>query len=135
MRESSGLQDSAIAKKKVGYVMKRILGIVLLLAFFSLPLLAAKNSQEFSLPSNVRVGDAQLPEGRCVVTWTEASGSQVQLTIKTMDKKTVTVPARVVDEKRQNVRVLTFVADGVTYLKELQTKNTRFIIKDTATAD
>lgn len=36
--------------------MKRILGLGLFLARFSLPLLAAKNSGTFLLPSDVRVG-------------------------------------------------------------------------------
>jgi len=68
--------------------MKRILGLGLFLALLSLPLLAAKNSETFLLPSEGRVGDSTLPEGHCNVTWTDVSGSQVQLTIKTEDKKT-----------------------------------------------
>lgn len=109
--------------------MKRILGLGLLLALFCLPLLAAKNSQTVLLPSAVRVGDVQLPQGYCQVTWTEPSGSQVQLTLKSADKKTVTIPARLVQEKGK-VGVSTFVKDGVTYLQELQTKDARFVILD-----
>lgn len=104
----------------VASLMKRILGFGLLLALFCLPLLAAKNSQTALLPSPVRVGDVQLRQGHCDVTWTEPSGSQVQLTFKSSDKKTVTIPARVVQEKGK-VGVSTFVKDGVTYLQELQT--------------
>ncbi len=111
--------------------MKPILGLGLLLALFSLPLLAAKNSYVFELPFDVRVGDVQLPQGLCVVTWTETSGSQVQLTIKTKNNKTTTIPARMIQEKQSEARVETTVVNGVKYLKELQTKEARFIIQDT----
>ena len=111
--------------------MKRILGLALILAAFFLPLIAANNSQGFLLPSAVRVGDAQLPEGHCNVTWTQPAGSQVQLTIK-IEGKTVTVPARVVEEKSSGVAVQTYVANGVTYVKEFDTKTARFIVEDAA---
>ncbi len=110
--------------------MKRILGLGLLLALLSLPLLAAKNSQKFLLPSDVRVGDVQLQGGPCEVTWTDASGSQVQLTIKTQDKKTVTIPARLVEGKHPTAAVQTYVANGVTYLRELDTTKEGFVLQD-----
>ncbi|MGC2474408.1 MAG: hypothetical protein WA485_08735 [Candidatus Sulfotelmatobacter sp.] len=112
--------------------MKRILGIALLLTSCSLPLLAGNNSQGFTLPSNVRIGNTQLPEGHCSVAWTQPSGSQVQLTIKTEDRKTITVPAQVVETKQGVVSVQTFVANGVTYVSEFDTKNARFIVQDPA---
>jgi len=110
--------------------MKRVLAIALGLASFTLPLIAGSNSQEFLLPSNVRVGDAQLAEGHCKVTWSQPTGSQVQLTIKTEDKKTVTVSARVVEGKQANVSVQTFVTNGVRYVSEFDTKDARFVIQD-----
>jgi len=110
--------------------MKRILGIALVSAIFSLPMLAGTKSQTFVLPSDVRIGDAQLPGGHCDVTWTQASGSQVQLTIKTEDRKTITVPARVVDEKQSAAAVQTFTSNGVTYLREFDTKNARYIVQE-----
>jgi hypothetical protein len=115
-----------------GDFMKRTLQIALSLALFSLPLLAANNSQEFLLPSTVRIGDAQFPEGHCKVTWTQPSGSQVQLTIKAEGQKTITLPARVIDEKHNSAAVQTFVANGVTYVKEFDTKNARFIVEEPA---
>jgi hypothetical protein len=115
-----------------GDFMKRTLGIALLLALFSIPLLAGSNSQEFLLPSAVRIGDAQLPEGHCKVAWTQPSGSQVQLTIKTEGQKTITVSARVIEEKQSAVAVQTFVANGVTYVKEFDTKSARFVVQDPA---
>ncbi len=114
--------------------MKRILGLGLLLALFSLPLLAGKNSQAFGLPPGVRVGDIELPQ-YCEVTWIQTSGSQVQLTINTKDNKTITVPARVIQEKRSEVRALYTVVNGVRRLKELQTKEARFIIQDPQNQD
>ena len=109
--------------------MKRLIGFGLLLALCSLPVLAAKNSQVFLLPAALRVGEATLPQGRCEVTWTDPVGSQVQLTIKTEDKKTVSVPAKVINEKQNNVGVATEVVNGVRYLTEFQTKNARLVIQ------
>jgi phenolic acid decarboxylase len=110
--------------------MKRVSAIVFLSALFSLPLLAGTNSQKFLLPSDVRIGDTQLREGHCEVVWTQPAGSQVQLTIKTEDQKTITVPAQMVEGKQLDVAVQTFVANGVTYVREFDTKKARFIVQD-----
>jgi phenolic acid decarboxylase len=110
--------------------MKRIVGLWLLLMLSSVPLFAVKNSYVFLLPADVRVGNIQLPKGHCSVTWSEASGSKVQLTIKTQDKKTITIDAREVKEKPGNVGVVTFVDNGVTYLEEFDTANTRFVVQN-----
>jgi phenolic acid decarboxylase len=88
------------------------------------------NTQVFLLPSDVKIGDTQVPGGHCTVAWTQPSGSQVRLTIKTEDRKTITVPARVVEEKQPNVAVQTFVVNGVTYLEEFDTTKARFIVQD-----
>ena len=113
--------------------MKRILGLaVVLWMFSSLPLIAAKNSQTFHLFTNAQIGDVQLPQGDCNVTWTEASGSQAQLTIKEPgNKKTVTIPARMVEVKRRDVGVTTFVDNGVTYLQDFHTMTETFILPGT----
>jgi hypothetical protein len=110
--------------------MKRTLELLLFFALFSLPLLAAKNSETFVLPSEVRVGDTTLPEGHCKVTWTDAFGPRVQLTIK-MDegKKTITVPARV-EAKYPGGGAETVVSNGVRYLVAFHTKNATFIVQD-----
>jgi hypothetical protein len=110
--------------------MQRILGIALLLALCSLPVFAAKNSQEFVLPSDVQIGNAQLPEGNCSVSWTQPSGSEVQLTIKTESKKTVTITAHIVEGKQASVGVQTLVSNGVRYVTEFDTKSARFIVQD-----
>jgi len=77
--------------------MKRILELGLLLVLSSVPLFGAKNSYVFLLPADVHVGNVQLLKGHCSVTWSETSGSEVQLTIKTEDKKTITIAAREVE--------------------------------------
>jgi hypothetical protein len=110
--------------------MKRFLGLGFLLALFSIPLLAAKSSQVFLLPSDVRVGDVELPEGHCTVTWTDMTGPQVQLTIKTADNKTITIPAKVIAGKQREIGVETFVANGVTYLLAFHSPEGTFIVQD-----
>jgi hypothetical protein len=114
--------------------MRRIVGLALLFMLTSISLLAAKNSQTFCLSADARAGNVQLPRGICEVTWDTPSGSQVQLSIKTEDKKTVTIPARVVEGKQDRTGVVTSVVNGVTYLDELHTPNAKFIFQNGATA-
>ncbi len=113
--------------------MKRMLWFALLLLLSSTALMAARNSQTFYLSTDVRVGDTQVSKGICEVTWGEASGSNVQLTIKSEDKKTITVPARVVEQKQARSGLVTGVVNGVTYLRELHTTKATFIIQAPAT--
>jgi hypothetical protein len=112
--------------------MKLVPTIALLVAVSALPLLASSNSAEFSLPSDVKIGDVQLAEGHCKVTWTAPVGSQTQLTIKMDNQKTVTIPAQVVEAKQGSPSVQTFVANGVRYVSEFDTKNARLIVQTPA---
>lgn len=102
--------------------MKHVTAFVVLLAWFSLPVLAAKNSQDYLLPRDVRVGDQQIAQGPCKVTWTEPAGDRVQLTIKFGGNRTLTLPASVAPATTRNVGVITTEADGVHYLKGFRTK-------------
>jgi hypothetical protein len=52
------------------------------------------------------------------------------VTIKTEDDKSFTVSARMVEGKQETTGVVTSVINGVTYLKELHTKNARFVIQN-----
>lgn len=108
----------------------RILGFGVLFVLSSVTLMAAKNSQTFYLSSEVRAGNVHLPRGICEATWGTPSGSRVQLTIKTDDKKTVTVPALMVEEKDDRTGVVTSVVNGVTYLVELHTRNAKFVFEN-----
>jgi hypothetical protein len=114
--------------------MKRILGFALLFILSSVTLMAAKNSQTFYLSTDVRAGNVQLPRGICEVTWSTPSGSRVQLTIKTDDKKTVTVPAVMVEAKEDRAGVVTSIVNGVAYLVELHTRNAKFVFENGAAA-
>ncbi len=110
--------------------MKRILGLALVSMLFSVALMAAPVSQTFYLATPVRAGNVQLPRGICEVTWIAGSGSRVQLTIKTEDDKTITVPVRMVEGKQDRTGVVTSVVNGVTYLDELHTRNARLIFQN-----
>ena len=110
--------------------MRRILGLALLFILSAVTLMAAKNSQTFYLSSDVRAGNVELPRGICEVTWSTASESRVQLTIKTDDKKTVTVPARMVEVKEDKAGMVTSVVNGVTYLVEIHTRNAKFVFEN-----
>jgi hypothetical protein len=108
--------------------VKPTLGLVLLVICFSLPVLAAKNSQGFLLPTDVRIGDIQIPQGPCNVTWAELSGSRVQLTIKAEGRDPITFPARMVEVKHPKSGITTFVDNGVTYLQDFHTTDLTFIL-------
>ena len=116
--------------------MKRIWGIALLFLLTSclLPLAAAKHSQGFVLPADVQVGDLRIPEGQYSLTWTEPSGSQVQLTIKGDGKKSITIPARLIAEKHPQAGLTTIHENGVTYLQDFHTTKETFILSGTPSA-
>jgi hypothetical protein len=111
-----------------GTLVKYTLGLVLSVICFSLPMLAIKNSQGFLLPTDVRIGDIQIPRGPCNVTWTEPSGSQVQLIIKTEGRNPITLPARMVEVKHSKSGITTFVDNGVTYIQDFHTADHTFIL-------
>ena len=128
--------------------MKRIWGIPLLflLALCFLPRAAAKNSknsQDIVLTVDVRVGNLQIPQGEYKVTWTEPSGSKVQLTLKAegnegnwrrSQMKPITIPARLIVEKNTEAGVATFNENGVTYLQDFHTTKQTFIVQGTPSA-
>jgi hypothetical protein len=113
--------------------MKRIrrIALLFLLTSCSLPLVAAKNSQGFLLGVDVRVGDLRIPQGQYSVSWTEPSGSQVQLTLIANGKKSITIPARVIAEKRTEAGVTSFNENGVTHLQDFHTTKQTFILPGT----
>ena len=110
--------------------MRYMCGLALLAMFFPGTLMAVMNTQTIYLASPVRAGKAELPRGICEVSWNAASGSRVRLTIKTEGDKSFTVSARMVEGKQETTGVVTSVLNGVTYLKELHTKNARFVIQN-----
>ena len=108
--------------------MKYTLGLVVLVICCSLPMLAAKNSEGFFLPTDVSVGDIQIPQGPCNVTWTGPAGTRVQLTIQANRRDPITLPARLVEVKHSKSGITTFVDDGITYLQDFHTADHTFIL-------
>ena len=123
-----GIQHNLALKKETA--MRYIRGLAMLAMLFSGTLMAAKDTQTIYLATPVRAGNAELPRGICEVSWNAPSGSRVRLTIKTEDDKSFTVSARMVEGKQETTGVVTSVINGVTYLKELHTKNARFVIQN-----
>jgi len=109
-----------------------MLGLAIFSMLFSATLVAAQDSQTFYLATPTRAGKVQLPRGICEVSWEAAPRSRVQLSIKTENEKTVIVSARMVQGKQDRTGVVTSVVNGITYLRELDTKNARFIFQNVA---
>ena len=95
--------------------MKRLLGYAALLALVSVPVFAAKNSANVTIPHAVTVGTTQLPAGEYKVTWSE-TGSNAQVTL-TRGTSVVKLPAKVVEQKHDNVTVLTNNKGGTEILQ------------------
>ncbi|MGB8260534.1 MAG: hypothetical protein WCE75_09290 [Terracidiphilus sp.] len=117
--------------------MKRILGLALFMMLSSVAVFAAKNSQDITLSSDVRVGATQLHQGHYQATWTEVNGSQVQLTLRSKDNNSApsaTVPARLVNEAGNQTAVVTATANGVDTLVEVRTPKARFILENPTVA-
>lgn len=113
--------------------MRLFLRVGLLLACSSIPLFAGETrSEKFELSAPARVGEVQLEPGPCKVTWSEAAGSQVQLTI-VAEGKNVTVPARVAQAEHQYAAPVTQVVNGVRYLRGFYTKKAEIILQEAST--
>ena len=95
--------------------MKRFVGYAAVLALLSAPAFAAKNSSTITIAEPVTVGTTQLPAADYHVTWT-GTGSAAQVTL-TSGKSTVTIPAKVVDQKNAISSVLTETKGGSTVLE------------------
>lgn len=97
--------------------MKRIYGIALMLALVSAPAFAAKNSETFNLAEPVTVGTTQLPAASYKVTWT-ATGPNAQVTLA-HGNVSVTVPAKVLEQKNSVNSVLTETKGGSNVLEAI----------------
>ena len=98
--------------------MKRFVGYAAILALLSAPAFAAKNSSTVTIAEPVTVGTTQLPAAEYHVTWT-GTGSSAQVTLANVKdaKSTVTVPAKVVDQKNALNSVLTSSKGGTNVLE------------------
>ena len=98
--------------------MKRFFGYALIVAMFTIPAFAAKNSKKVTITSDVRVGSTQLKAGSYQVTWT-GEGKEVQVTIAQKGGATVTVPATVVEAQNNHVGAVIATVDGASILKTI----------------
>jgi hypothetical protein len=110
--------------------MKRVFVIAVLACLFAVPALAAKHSAALWMPDTVRVGDTKIPQGDYLVSWSDSSEAQVQVTFKQDGKKAIVVPARVVAETHDKAGARTFEVKGVTYLKQVNTKEATLAFQD-----
>jgi hypothetical protein len=109
--------------------MKRFIGYVAVLALLSAPAFAAKNSSTVTIPQAVTVGTTQLPAAQYQVTWT-GTGSNGQVTLVN-GKSTVTVPAKVVDQKNAVTSVLTSSKTGTTVLEGINLNKVTLVFTST----
>jgi hypothetical protein len=113
--------------------MKRFFSYALIVAAFSVPALAAKNSQSITLDNAVKVGATQLSAGDYKVTWT-GTAPNVQVTIAAKGKTSVTVPATVVDAKNGHVALQMNSVNGVEVLQGIQLSNVTLTLTGTTSS-
>lgn len=101
--------------------MKRLFGYALMLTLVAAPSFAAKNSQSVNFATPVKVGTTELPAGDVKVSWT-GTGDNVQVTLA-QNGKTVTVPAKLVEEKHSHKGYLVNNAGGSQQLESIQLTN------------
>lgn len=107
--------------------MKRFFGYALILGMLSIPAFAAKNSQNLTVVTPVKVGSTQLSAGDYDLSWT-GSGSSVQLSIAQHGKTIVTVPAKAVDTKSNVVSLSTNNVGGVDVLQSIQLRKVNLVL-------
>ncbi|HEY2469422.1 MAG TPA: hypothetical protein VGI45_16495 [Terracidiphilus sp.] len=98
--------------------MKRLFGYALVLALAVAPAFAAKNSQSVTLSQSVKVGSTEIPAGEIKVTWT-GTGESVQVTLA-QNGKTITVPAKLVEEKNSHKGYVVSRVNGADQLESIQ---------------
>ncbi len=109
--------------------MKRILVSAFMLALFTAPAFAAKNAETLTISEPVTVASTQLPAAEYKVTWT-ATGADAQVTI-VHGKTTVTVPAKVVEQKNGVNSILTNSKGGSNSLEAINLKNLTLVLANT----
>jgi hypothetical protein len=107
--------------------MKRFFGFAMILAFLSVPVFAANNSQTVKIPAAVKVGSTQIPAGDCKVTWT-SSGSNVQVSLIEKGKTLVTVPAKIVEQKHNLNGITTNTEGGAEVLVTINLSNISLVL-------
>jgi hypothetical protein len=106
--------------------MKRFIGLALSLVLFAAPAFAGKKPPTVTIPMNVQVGSAQVPQGDYQLTWT-GSGSNVQATLTQKGKAVATFPAKVVTGKG-DPGVGTYAQGGHAFLESIQLNNLSLVL-------
>ena len=101
--------------------MKRLFGYALMLTLTAAPALAAKNSQSVTFASAVKVGTTEIPAGDVKISWT-GTGDNVQVTLAE-NGKTVSIPAKLVEEKHSHAGYVVSRANGADQLESIQLNN------------
>jgi hypothetical protein len=125
------LQTSNLIEASEENIMKRLFGYALMLTLVAAPAFAAKNSQSLNLAQSVKVGTTELPAGDVKVSWT-GTGNSVQVTIA-QNGKTLTVPAKLVEEKHNHKGYVVSREAGSDQLQTIQLSNVTLQL-DSATA-
>jgi len=101
--------------------MKRLFGYALMLTLTAAPALAAKNSQSVNFASPVKVGTTEIAAGDVRITWS-GTGDSVQVTLAE-NGKTITIPAKLVEEKHSHKGYIVSRANGADQLQSIQLSN------------
>ena len=107
--------------------MKRFFAIGFMMVLFSLSLHAAESSLKATLTAPTRVGNTTIPAGEFKITWV-VNGTEAQLTFHCSDKKPITVPAQVVEEKSDTHGVQIDTVWGVQVLESVVLLDKKFVL-------
>jgi hypothetical protein len=107
--------------------MKRFFGLVLACTLLAVPALAANNTQTVNIPGAVQVGSSTLPAGDYKVTWT-GTGDSAQVTLAKKGVPSVTVPAKVVEQKHSFNGVSTSTVGGKDVLHTIILSNVSLVL-------
>jgi hypothetical protein len=100
-------------------IMKRLFGYALMLTLTAAPAFAAKNSQSVNFAAPVKVGSTEIPAGDVKVTW-NGTGDNVQVTLAAQNGKTLTIPAKLVEEKHEHKGYIVNREGGADQLQTIQ---------------
>ena len=114
--------------------MKRLLVFAVMIALFSAPAIAGKNSQTVSIPMAMQAGTTALTPGDYNVTWAR-SGAAVQVTFARKNKAVVTVPAKLVEESNKNEGLDFNSQGGVEILQAIRLKNMTLLLESSASSE
>ena len=113
--------------------MKRFFGFVLSCAVLAIPLSAAPNSQKIVLPSATQVGTSVLPAGEYKVNWTENANSGAQVTFEKSGVPSVTVSAKVVNQKNDHNGISVKNRDGKEILETIMLRKINLVLSPDST--